>query len=68
MNEKRNNNTSSHGSGADRDAGTPRQADIKEVRPLDLEAAREAVKNVVEEELRSEIVSADVLNFRMKCC
>ena len=45
-----------------------RQADITDVRPLDLAAAREAVKSVVKEELSSEMVSADVLNFRMKHC
>jgi hypothetical protein len=66
MNEKpRGNRTRAKNAGTT--GGTKmRQADIKKVLALDLEGARKAVKEVVREELQSEIVSADVLNFRMK--
>lgn len=42
------------------------QSDIKDVRKLDLSQAHQAVAKVVKAELQSEIISSDVLNFRMK--
>jgi len=66
MNEEPANNSSGEHSAGIEGKGTMRQADVKEVRALDLKRAREAVDSVIKEELRSEIVSADVLNFRMK--
>ncbi len=43
-----------------------RQSQVTVVQPLDLPAARRAVAEVVAAELQSEVISADVLNFRMK--
>lgn len=68
MNEKTRHKKSGRRSAEETHGTRMRQADITDVRPLDLAAAREAVKSVVKEELSSEMVSADVLNFRMKHC
>ncbi len=67
MNETRKRNGSSENGVGESGDVIMRQADVKQVRALDLRAAREAVKDVVKEELKGEIVSAELLNFRMKC-
>jgi hypothetical protein len=43
-----------------------RQADVENVGTLDLERARNVLSDVLKEELESEVVSPEVLSFRMK--
>lgn len=43
-----------------------RQAEVENVGTLDLERARNVLSEVLKEELESEVVSPEVLSFRMK--
>lgn len=45
-----------------------RQADVENVGTLDLERAKNVLSEVLKEELESEVVSPEVLSFRMKHC
>jgi hypothetical protein len=43
-----------------------RQTDVEKVGTLDLERAKNVLSEVLKEELESEVVSPEVLSFRMK--
>jgi hypothetical protein len=55
-----------HARGPGEASTAKRQTDVKNVGTLDLARAKSVLSDVLKEELESEIVSPEVLSFRMK--